>query len=211
MIQPKLSEAQFDTIARSVEDRGVELVVTDFNGVLDDYYGTKYEFLAGVLGDEHHDEHFARLALRTDMAYIEDRTATLEHTITTYCQSNDIEISADGKELLNAGPRQSVITPEARQFLGALSVPVVIFTAQKPERLYQSVEPDFLHDLNIGIMAPVAKPSVEGLITVLSARNVAANNACMVGDGLIDDILPAKLLGMHTVLVSPFADLHVSE
>jgi FMN phosphatase YigB (HAD superfamily) len=211
MISPKLSASQFECVAHRIDQQGVELVVSDFNGVLDDYYGTKYEFIGAVLGSEYQDQHFARLALQTDTAYIQDRRATLEDTITSYCQSNGIEMSADGKEILEVGPRKPVITPEARQFLGALSVPVVIFTAQKPERLYQSVEREFLEDLNIGVVASVVKPSVDSLAGVLSSRGVAANEACMVGDGLIDDLLPAKLLGMHTVLVSPFADMHVSE
>jgi hypothetical protein len=210
MITPKLSEVQFDAISRHINTNGVELLVSDFNGVLDDYYGTKYEFLASVLGPQHRDQHFARLALQTDTAYISDRSATLEGTITSYCANNAITISRTGQALLETGPRKPEITGEAKKFLGDLTVPTVIFTAQSSERLYQSVGQEFLEDLGIGVVTSVAKPSVDALAAVLSARNTVSGVACMVGDGLIDDLLPAKLLGMQTLLVSPFADAHAS-
>lgn len=210
MIQPKPSKAQYDNITRYINEHGIKLVISDLNGVLDDYYGTKFEFLEAVLGD-HREQHLARLAVQTDTAYIQDRKATLEDTIHSYCRENGLELSADGEKMLEKGPKRSVVTPEAKQFLKSLTVPVVIFTAQRPEVLYQTIDQEFVESLGIGVKAPVAKPSVDDLMEVLSSRGVAAKDACMIGDGLIDDLLPAKLLDMHTILVSPFADLHVSE
>jgi FMN phosphatase YigB (HAD superfamily) len=210
MIQPKPSKAQFDSIARYINEQGIKLVVSDLNGVLDDYYGTKFEFLEAVLGD-HREQHLARLAVQTDTAYIQDRKATLEDTINNYCREHNLELSADGKKMLEKGPKRSVVTPEAKQFLRSLTVPVVIFTAQRPEVLYQTIDQGFVESLGIGVRAPVVKPSVDSLVEVLSASGITASDACMIGDGLIDDLLPAKLLGVHTILVSPFADMHVSE
>lgn len=211
MIRPKLSETQFDNVARYIGKHDIELVVSDFNGVLDNYYGTKYKFLEGVLGSEYRDKHFARLALRTDTAYIQNRNTTLEETVTEYYRDNAMTMSSDSKELFESGPDKSVITPEAKRFLGALTVPTVIFTAQNPEKIYQSVEREFLEGLHIGVKGSVVKPSIESLTEVLSEQGISANHTCMIGDGMIDDMLPAKLLGMHTVLISPFADIHISE
>lgn len=50
------------------------------------------------------------------------------------------------------------------------------------------------------------KPSMENLEIICRKLKIAPNRAIMIGDNVVVDLMPAKLLGMKTVLYSEFVD-----
>ncbi len=52
----------------------------------------------------------------------------------------------------------------------------------------------------------IQKPSVEGLEKILLKNNIKPSECTFVGDDPLLDLLPAKALGMKTVLVNSFVD-----
>ena len=178
----------------------VELLVSDFNGVLDNYYQLKYRHLMKLLGEGNR-AHFVDLALFTDTEYQVNRAASLEQSISKYFAKHNLPLDA---QLLASGMGEPQLTESAKQFLKNLEIPYIIYTAQPLETVarYREVfAGDWISCEELG----EPKPSANNLRTIRERYLVNPEHVCVVGDGLIDDLMPAHLLGMQTVLVSPFA------
>lgn len=205
-----LSISQFAQIKDDIAACRAKLVICDFNGVLDDYYQRKYDYLRHVLGDEYA-QHLAALAVFTDTEYVRDQSANLESSIRRYFDDHKLDINPATETRIAIGAKRSQLTSDAREFLSQMTaVPFVVYTAQ-PQMVtdeYRNADPyvDWVSAYQLGN----PKPSVHNLEELMRRYSVTANQVCVIGDGLIDDLMPAKLLGMHTILVSPFADMIVS-
>jgi len=54
------------------------------------------------------------------------------------------------------------------------------------------------------------KPSIKNLEVICRKLKIAPNRAVMIGDNVVLDLMPAKLLGMQTILYSKFLDYWAS-
>ncbi len=57
----------------------------------------------------------------------------------------------------------------------------------------------------------IEKPSVDALELILKENGLKGNECVMVGDDVTKDMLPAKLIGMKTVLLSSIVDHHIKQ
>ena len=202
-----ISKNQFNSIKQYIEENDIQLLISDFNGVLDDYYAVKHEFLRLFLNTvDDGEHHFVRLTTATDIAYSHNKKATLQDTIRSYCTTHNIMITRKGKIILERGPKLSKMTPEAYSFLDSVGIPVLIYSAQPESGLCKSLRASEKSRLTIRAISGVQKPDPKGLKKLIEDENIALEKVCVLGDSLIDDLLPAKLLGAHTILVSPFAN-----
>ncbi|HEX6416272.1 MAG TPA: HAD hydrolase-like protein [Candidatus Saccharimonadales bacterium] len=205
MITKTASREQFAAIDTFLKQHDIKLLISDFNGVLDDYYVQKYAYLAELLG-EGHEMHLADFAVFTDTQYMADRTATLEQSLELFLEREILERPATTDDILQRGMHPARITSAAREFLERLSIPYVIYTSQGEAVITDSLggyQADVYHRERTGR----EKPSTANLKMIAKDYGVPHEKVCVLGDGLIDDLMPARLLGMKTVLVSPFADV----
>lgn len=205
-----VSSSQFTQLSDEIMSRRVKLVICDFNGVLDDYYDCKYTYLRQVLGEQHA-EHLAELAVFTDTEYARNQSATLEDSIRSYLASHRLMVDGLAEKTISTGMRRPELTPEGKSFLAQMPMlQVVVYTAQSRAIIdeYQdgSSGAEWISAQELG----EPKPSVQNLEKLMRRYSVAADEVCVIGDGLIDDLMPAKLLGMHTILVTPFTDTIVA-
>jgi FMN phosphatase YigB (HAD superfamily) len=208
MINATVNQSQFEAIRAYLQQQEIELLISDFNGVLDDYYTQKYAFLSEVLGPDNQ-EYLAALAVFTDTEYMVNRSATLEQSVEKFFANHGIAYTDATRAVLSRGGVKSFITAEAREFLAQLNVPFVIYTSQNAEVMAESLN-GLQVDLYSRDRTGREKPSVQNLEMILNDYNVTPERVCVLGDGLIDDLMPARLMGMKTVLISPFADdLHM--
>ncbi len=198
-------EADFNTINRYITDNNIKLLIIDFNGVLDDYYERKADFLRDVLGSENK-HHLPELLLAIERAYLLDRTATIEQTCEQFFASMDTPLTELQRNRLANNMFASQLTDRSRVFLDSLEVPFVIYTALSDEQV-RRVEGLEKYQLFTRDQYQEAKPSIANLKFIMRHCSVDPAEVCVVGDGLIDDLMPASLIGAHTILVSPYVNL----
>lgn len=195
----------FQAIENFVAERNIKFLILDFNGVLDDYYQRKVSYLKDVIGVEN-EHHLADLILYIDKQYMLNRSATIEQSFDKFFESRKLPITNEQRNKLTKPRTSSRLTEPARQFLDALRTPFVIYTSLSTQQLAQATGvcqyETYTRDL-----AKEDKPSIANLEIILGKYGYAADETCVVGDGLIDDLMPASLLGIHTILVSPNVSL----
>lgn len=203
-----LQKDDFDEILNFATKESIKLIICDFNGVLDDYYAQKYTYLESILGNERKD-YLAALAVFTDTEYMRERTTTLETSVQKFFLEQGWQFGEREQLVLAQGMGQWSMTHYALQFIQNLpsDLHLVIYTSQLRNTLQKALP---LAALNVKIYSRDVtgreKPSVENLAMICRENNVQPHDVCVIGDGLIDDLMPAKLFGTHTLLVSPFAD-----
>lgn len=202
-----ITEQQFESIRKHIASINPKLIICDFNGVLDDYYDCKYRYLSAVLGWPH-SSHLSKLAVFTDTEYMNDHAVTLESSIRKYAIKHGLHLDESANVLLTNGLGPSSLTQSAVLFLQSVApVPVVVYTAQPRSAVDQYASTtegiEWISCQQLG----EAKPSVTNLEQIMHRYDVSGSEVCVLGDGLIDDLMPAKLLGAHTILISPFADI----
>lgn len=202
------SKHDFDKIKEYVSLHDIGLLILDFNGVLDDYYAQKETFLRNVLGREN-EHHLLELWLMIERAYIADRTTSINHSLTAYFETVGLPFTKTQSDMLAHSRVTSKLTNNAKVFLDSLDVPFVIYTSLSKEQATQSIG-DNTYDLFTRDQYQEEKPSVANLVEIVKRYGVAPHQICIVGDGLTDDLMPAALMGMHTILLSPYADVLIN-
>ncbi len=204
---PLLTISDYDAVRMYVNEHAIALLILDFNGVLDDYYTQKIIFLRSVL-EEHQARYLPELLLTIERAYMTDRSATVEQSVERFFAATDMPITGVQRNMLTRHKITSQLTGKAKAFLDSLEVPFVIYTALSRDQAEQSLGTS-RYDLFTRDQYQEDKPSIENLRVIMERYGVAPEQTCVVGDGLIDDCMPAALIGAHTILVSPYANVLV--
>ena len=111
-----LQDTDFQRVKRYANKNSIDLLVLDFNGVLDDYYCRKYKFIYNLLEAEQ--KHFLPdLILEIEKAYIVDRSSTIEQSVKAYFKNKNLIFGDAQKDKLASGMAHSEITPQALRFL----------------------------------------------------------------------------------------------
>jgi phosphoglycolate phosphatase-like HAD superfamily hydrolase len=181
----------------------IQLLVTDFNGVLDDYYDKKFTFLNDILGDTLRHK-LPELWVYIERAYIAQRSATVEQSVEAFFSMNNHVMTDRQTEHLKSGMKHSGITEAATNFLDSLDIDFIIYTSLSDKQISMALG-DTTYAVSSRTGAAEGKPSVIDLQTIISQYTVKPERVCVIGDGLTDDLMPATLLGTQTLLVSPFA------
>lgn len=200
-----LTSINYDAIKEYVSAHGIKLLIIDFNGVLDNYTVQKVAFLRTLLGGER-ENHLPELLLFTEKAYMADRSATLEQSYERFLEGIGASLTDTERQLLANTRMASRMTDNARAFLDSLTVPFVIYTALSADQAVQAMG-EVPYDVFTRDQFTEAKPSIANLTKIMNHHGVSPEETCVVGDGLIDDLLPATLIGAHTILVSPYAEI----
>lgn len=186
----------------------IEFLISDFNGVLDDYYVQKFNFLRSVLGD-FSERFLPKLLVFIERNYISNRSATIEQSISLFLESHSIVLDDSQNAILKDSAVTSNITDDAIHFLDNLNINFIIYTSLSRGQAKMALRGK---DYNIYTRddCKESKPSVVNLESIIHKYKVHPSKVCVIGDGLIDDLMPASLMGMNTILTSPFAKLHIN-
>jgi predicted HAD superfamily phosphohydrolase YqeG len=198
-----LNKDDFAEIAEFIKSRDIKLLVADLNGVIDDYYNLKFAYLKRLLGDD--DEYFGRLVVYIEREYMSNREATLEQSVVKFYAENNLAFSDLQATILNEKLPRSMMTDVARSFFENLQTEYAVYTSLSEANAREALR-GLECTIYSGDVTAETKPSVVNLQAIFNAHDVTADQVCVIGDGLVDDLMPAKLIGAHTILVSPFAD-----
>ncbi|MEO5949480.1 MAG: HAD family hydrolase [Candidatus Saccharimonas sp.] len=198
-----LSNVNYEAILQYADEHDIKLFVFDLNGVLDDYYIKKVSFLQNVLMREH--EHLLpELWLAIERAYMMDHTATIKSSTEQFLNAKGLFMTEAQRDMLAHDMFSSQLTNEAKAFLDSLTIPFVIYTSLSTEQADKALVGS---DYNLFTRDDYKemKPSIANLEAIMTRYGATPQETCVVGDGLVDDLMPASLIGVHTILVSPYA------
>lgn len=207
-----LSSEDYRRILDYAVGKSIKLIICDFNGVLDDYYIQKYNYIESVLGEDH-SAYMAELAVYTDIVYMSERATSIEDVIIRFYEMKGWKLDSRGLYALEKGVGKWHMTKEAEQFIrdSVGKTNLVIYTSQTSTSIKEAMPRDLpLAGIYSRDLTRQEKPSVTTLEMICRENRVQPHEVCVVGDGLIDDLMPAKLLGAYTILVTPFADTLLS-
>lgn len=205
---------EYAQILNYVKRHDVQLLVSDLNGVLDNYYAVKMKMLQRVLSDEY--AHLVpELFIFMEVMYRGDNSTSHEDAIRLFFHEQGIIYSGSEPIVIQEELRSVKIVEEALSMLRKIAEQIqhVVIYSSLPHDILSAICVSVRDAGSISLFSAQhpheAKPSVKNLRGILDTYNVPSSKACMIGDNLVDDLMPAKLLGMHAILVTPFADLLV--
>lgn len=209
MLFRALSTNDFSRIEEYLHKNKIRLLICDLNGVLDNYYVHKEQLIKSILGETLSKSLFADIMIAIERDYMSDRSSTIESSITRFLREKGINLEQTQQNRNRKTIDDLSITADAKVFLDNLSVDIVIYTSMPRSRatqLFTNTQPSlFCREDSDG-----QKPSVNDIRALMRKYRRSPNETCVVGDGLIDDLMPASLLGTHTLLTSPYARRLVS-
>jgi len=198
------SSDQFDAIRLYLVENSIELLITDYNGVLDNYYNQKKIFFLNVLGDNK--KLLADLWVHVEKEYLKNNTVGIGDSIKLFFAHRDLVLSGKQERELVKGIENLRITQEATHFLDDLEIDFIIYTSLNEPQLLESMG-DKKYAKYTRDDASEGKPSSVNIVDIVQKYNIDISKVCVLGDGLTDDVMPAKLLGAHTILVSPYVSM----
>lgn len=194
----------YNQITHYINKHDIKFIIFDLNGVLDNYYEQKTRLLIDILGPEN-THYLPDLLLFIETEYIADRSATIERSFVRFFNDRQIEVSAEQWERLTRLRAVARLSSETKRFLDLLKIPFVIYTALTGDAARKAIG-DRDYALFTRDKAREEKPSIANLRDILAENGFEPSESCVVGDGLIDDLMPAALLGLHTILISPYVN-----
>jgi HAD superfamily hydrolase (TIGR01549 family) len=200
----------------------VRTLILDFNDTIDDNFAVKKEALTHVLKKFSADDLSIKKVLveidKIDLAHpdwsMEDIVATALKNILGIEMEKAIKIAKNYQEYRKKHSRLDasfvkVVPKLAKKFR------IVLLTSGNKENIKQLMEKYgigkyiekyyFTHELGM------KKPSIDLLEMILKENNIDKEDCIVVGDDIIKDHMPAKLLGIKTVLYSKFVDNIISD
>lgn len=202
-----LTPEQYTAIGQYLADNDVRLLIADINGVLDDYYDIKFSFLNELLGvSEAH--NLPHLWTYIEQAYI-TKKMSIESGTKGYFASQKKPLDSRQEAVLAAGMKRSKITDSAINFLGELKIKYVLYTSMNSADTNLTLKNN-KYNVYTNNGLDIVKPSSVDLQNIIDKYKVRSDQVCMIGDGLIDDLMPASLIGLHTIIVTPYAQKLIS-
>lgn len=182
------------------------MFIFDVNGVLDTHPMFQTEACRQLGLTDLEINHFL-VALERN--YEEAKSAGLEEHIRLSLPEKHRHLQ---NKLAEHFRQQNHINSSAQSLMERISkkgIPIAIYSSLSStewERLQRESTKDIQYKFWGRDMLPEAKPSMTNLLTICAYAKVEPSTAVMVGDNIISDLFPAKLLGMRTILISPWVD-----
>lgn len=202
-----LNSTHFKNIKKFLDDNDIRLLITDINGVIDNYYDIKFNFLSALLGESKLSD-LPHLWTFIEQSYINNKTS-IESGARGFYESKNMTLDSRQQALLEAGMQRSKITAAATTFLDDLKIECILYTSMNSASTKSTLDGND-YKVYFSEDSSVEKPSSIDLQYIIDQYNVSNNKVCMIGDGLIDDLMPASLFGIHTILVTPYAQELIS-
>ncbi|MGC8586230.1 MAG: HAD family hydrolase [Candidatus Micrarchaeia archaeon] len=202
----------------------METIILDFNDTIDDNFEVKKEALEKTLkGFGKSKELIVKKVLveidRVDLLHpdwdmIKIVSTALMNIVPKIIEEKAVSIASEYMEYRAAHARLNPSFVKAAPAL-AKKFKIIILTSGNKEHIMQLMHKykiskyieKFYFTNEIGLK----KPSIELLEKVIKENKIDKNKCIVVGDDIIKDHMPAKLLGIKTILYSKFVDKLISD
>lgn len=196
------------------EESRYELFIFDVNGVLDDLYGVKEKIIRGITKDENLTK---KIIVAIERLYENNKASDPGEVICNALHLHDIKLDASKVAILRKNYfALNKISEGVLNLLKDLGDKRIVclytsLTLKNLKKLYPFPKWG-LGKIQLFTQESFIerKPSINNLIKICSANNVKPEKTILFGDNVAVDLMPAKLLGMKTVLVSCYVDVLVS-
>ena len=189
-----------------------KLYIFDINWVLDNLLQTKVRLINEIFNVKDKIQ-LANVITALDRFYEKDKSSSLDLLLRE--SLSYVDISYSDKEIADFGNRyfsENIINIETINYLAKLSEDkkVCLYTSLWRNRINHLFweYPEFVNHVKIYTKDDLdePKPSVKNLIYICAEYDVKFEDTILIWDNIVVDLMPAKLLWMKTILVSPFVD-----
>jgi len=202
----------------------METIILDFNDTIDDNFEVKKEALEKTLkGFGKSKELIVKKVLveidRVDMLHpdwdmIKIVSTALMNIAPKIVEEKAVSIASEYMKYRAAHAR---LNPSFVKTAPALAkkFKIIILTSGNKEHIMQLIHKykisKYIEKFYFTNEMGLKKPSIELLEKVIKENKIDKNKCIVVGDDIIKDHMPAKLLGIKTVLYSKFVDKLISD
>lgn len=187
----------------------IDLVIFDWNGVLDNQECAKRKLIRKVIGEAHKDIENSIL-VDIERNFEQKKELPFEQNLRLVFKQNNFQIEGtDLHELVSEFSEDILSSSKLQTLLGLRSyVRLAIYTSAN---LHIDAEMTLaLSDANVLVYDRARlieeKPSIKNLREICKTLGIVPERTMMIGDNPTQDLMPAKLLGMHTILMNPYVD-----
>ena len=200
----------------------MKTLILDFDDTIDDNFTVKKEALTYVLKKFSADDLSIKRVLieieRVDLAHpdwnMEDIVTTALENILGIERKKAIKIAKDYQEYRKKHARLDASFVKAVPKL-AEKFRIILLTSGDKESIKQLMKKydvdKYIEKYYFTNELGMKKPSIDLLEMILKDNNISKEDCVVVGDDIIKDLMPAKLLGIKTVLYSKFVDKIISD
>jgi len=197
-------------------------LILDFNDTIDDNFAVKKEALTHVLKKFSADDLSIKKVLveidKIDLAHptwnMEEIVATALKNILRMERKKAIKIAKNYQEYRKKHSRLDTSFVKAAPKL-AKKFRIILLTSGNKENIKQLMKKygidKYIEKYYFTRELGMKKPSIDLLEIILNDNNIDKEDCVVVGDDIIKDHMPAKLLGIKTVLYSKFVDNIISD
>jgi HAD superfamily hydrolase (TIGR01549 family) len=197
-------------------------LILDFNDTIDDNFAVKKEALTHVLKKSSADDLSIKKVLveidKIDLAHpdwsMEEIVATALKNILRIEGKKAIKIAKNYQEYRKKHSRLDTSFVKAAPKL-AKKFRIILLTSGNKENIKQLMKKygidKYIEKYYFTRELGMKKPSIDLLEMILKDNNIDKEDCVVVGDDIIKDHMPAKLLGIKTVLYSKFVDNIISD
>ncbi len=208
-------------------DKMIKAVLFDFNGVLDKINEERLKSIESVLGevDSNLKKHAAEVLVNIEMIDKYSPSDTMVKIVAKafvkFFEKKEIR-NYDAEKLsdmyMKAREKYKGIQDKAENVLKYLKdkgMKLFIVSHSKKSDilnlfLKHNISDNFFDAIYSTQDLGLKKPNIEILEKIMKENNLNPENCMFIGDNIIEDMLPAKAIGMRTVLISDFVDEFIS-
>jgi len=200
----------------------MKTLILDFNDTIDDNFAVKKEALTHVLKKFNADDLSIKKVLveidKVDLAHpdwsMEDIVATALKNILGIERKKATKIAENYQEYRKKHARLDTSFVKAAPKL-AERFRIILLTSGNKESIKQLMKKygidKYIEKYYFTKELGMKKPSIDLLEMILKDNNIDKEDCIVVGDDIIKDHMPAKLLGIKTILYSKFVDNIISD
>jgi len=200
----------------------MKTLILDFNDTIDDNFAVKKEALTHVLKKFSADDLSIKKVLveidKVDLAHpgwsMEDIIATALKNILGIERKKATKIAKNYQEYRKKHARLDTSFVKAAPKL-AERFRIILLTSGNKKSIKQLMKKygidKYIEKYYFTKELGMKKPSIDLLEMILKDNNIDKEDCIVVGDDIIKDHMPAKLLGIKTILYSKFVDNIISD
>lgn len=197
-------------------------MILDFNDTIDDNFEVKREAMTKLLGAQGRGRNVDKVLVEIDKVDLMHPdwdmekivAAALKDVLPGVAESEANEIAKKYMQYRLKHARLNATFVKAAPKL-AKKYKIILLTSGNKEKVMELMQrykikkyiARFYFTRELGIK----KPSIDLLERIIKENNIDRRKSIVVGDDVIKDHMPAKLLGMKTVLYSKFVDRVISD
>ncbi len=189
-----------------------KLYIFDINWVLDNLLQTKVRLISEIFNVKDKIQ-LANVITALDRFYEKNKSSSLDDLLRESLSYADINYSDNEiADFCNRYYIENTINMETINYLEKLGKDkkICLYTSLWRNRINHLFweYPEFINHVKIFTKDDLdePKPSVKNLMYICAEYDVKFEDTILIWDNIVVDLMPAKLLWMKTILVSPFVD-----